>query len=149
MIGILLLALMIQCKPTQGVSDPQEVSEDRVFLEMSKTRCFGTCPAYTVKLYLSGKVEFNGEYNTPVEGSREFQMEKTDLDKIQQELTDLNFFDLEDRYYKDVTDLPTTYLTVNQGNRVKKVMDYYGAPAKLKRFEELVEEIIFNNLNDD
>ena len=66
---------------------------------------------------------------------------------IQKELDKVNFFGLQDSYYKEVTDLPTTYITYYEGEQKKEVMDYYGAPEKLKKLEEFIQKTVFAYLD--
>ena len=141
-----LFLIFIQCKSAQNTDTNETKAEERVFLEMTRTRCFGTCPAYEVRVYTSGKVEYKGEDFVPLKGEKTFNLSEEELKRIQKELDGLNFFELEDRYYKDVTDLPTTYISYYTPEKEKKVMDYYGAPAKLKQFEDVLQEIIFSYL---
>ena len=51
------------------------------------------------------------------------------------------FWDLNDEYTSQVTDLPTTWTTLVLGEKTKTIKDYYGAPEELKSLEALIEAI--------
>jgi hypothetical protein len=140
LLGILVL---IQCKTSQV----QE--EGRLILEMKRTACLGTCPDYEIKVYSNGTVIYQGNRHVPHVGEQEIKLSDKDLQKIQREMKSIDFFSLEDKYYEDVTDLPTTYLTIYKEDLAKTIMDYYGAPTVLREFEENIQEIIFRYLERD
>ena len=49
---------------------------------------------------------------------------------------------MEDKYTANVTDLPKTIVFIQKDKQKKKIVDYYGAPKKLKEFESLVDGCI-------
>ena len=53
----------------------------------------------------------------------------------------LDFQNLKNEYTDNITDLPTTYIMVQN----KKIKDYYGAPKKLKELEKMINEILSKN----
>ena len=56
--------------------------------------------------------------------------------------TEIGFDNLKNEYSERITDLPTTYIMINN----KKIKDYYGAPTELKDLEKLIEKIILDKL---
>lgn len=119
----------------------QETERYKV-ISLTKTECFGECPAYTFDIYSDLSVSFEGRAFTAMEGVWESHVTHDQLKDLKAAFEEARFFTLKDRYYADYSDLPTTYLYYSNGTKEKKVMDYYGAPEKLKRLEEQVEDLI-------
>lgn len=124
-------------------STSSKFSKDSITIEMEKTACYGACPVYTLQIDQNGNGRFNGVENTEYKGLFSFQVTDAELLQLKQAFDDAGFFELEDRYYKNVTDLPTTYLTYRTDGREKKIMDYYGAPPELKDLEKRIESLVF------
>lgn len=137
MTGSLLLILLLGTINTWSRTD-----QKHVIISMTKTQCFGACPAYEFELYSDRTASYNGLAFTERKGEWEARLNKKQFDSIIKEFEESDFFKFEDRYYSDITDLPTTYLFYSDGTSEKKVMDYYGAPDELKKLEEKVEELI-------
>lgn len=113
-----------------------------VIISMSKTQCFGSCPAFKFELYSDLSVHYTGIAYVDLIGNYMAKLTTKQYDDILQEFEDSDFFQFEDRYYKEVSDLPTTYLFYSDGEQGKKIMDYYGAPEKLKELETKIEDLI-------
>ena len=141
---ILLLTLVLGCK-----KNPEKtiVQEHEWFLLMEKTACFGTCPVYIAWVNASGELTFKGDSFVPKAGSHEFQIKAEEVDLIYELVHSTDFFSLKDRYYGDMTDLPTIYFTFNDGTKEKRIMNYYGGPESLKTLENAFEKIIFDYLD--
>ena len=137
---LFFVLLLVQCKT------PATAVQDSLLFEMRKTMCYGECPAYTVKIFNSGKVIYKGEKFVPLEGVKEFSLNDEDLKLIKESIEKTNLFSLKDKYYKELTDRPTTYITYYQNDQTKEIFDYYGAPQKLKEMEQLIEDTIFRYL---
>lgn len=139
---ILLFIILCSCK-SQKV-----LTVDAPLVEIRKTPCFGTCPDYEAKVSQLGKVEFIGRGNVPKEDRIQFSLTQGDLTDLKERLKQADFDSLKDRYYSEITDLPTTYITYHyQGQRKKQIMDYYGAPDRLKQVEDYLEKLLFKYLN--
>jgi len=110
-------------------------------IEMSKTGCYGRCPIYDIKIDGKGNVFFSGKRFVNKEGERKKQLSAEATNNLFKAFIDSNFWNFEDEYTENVSDLPTTYLSLSNGGKSKKVTDYYGAPDALKRLEKLVENV--------
>ena len=109
---------------------------------MEKTPCYGYCPVYKLRIDQNGHGVFNGIENTDPIGRYSFRLNSQEMAMIIALFENSGFFELEDRYYKNVTDLPTTYIEYRSGERSKKITDYYGAPEKLRDLEDQLEKIV-------
>jgi hypothetical protein len=43
---------------------------------------------------------------------------------------------------EEVTDLPSTYISITVGDKTKRVLDYHGAPEKLRDLEALIDGVV-------
>ena len=64
------------------------------------------------------------------------------MEELKNLLNEAEFFAFSDLYYEDVTDLPTTFLFYNNGQKQLRITDYYGAPQSLKDLEKKIEVYI-------
>ena len=111
---------------------------------MEKTPCYGHCPVYTIKIDHKGNGLFRGVENTENLGLYSFSLTGDELIRLKSSFDRIGFFNLEDRYFEHVTDLPTVYITYRSGGNEKKIMDYYGAPQDLKNLEAQIESSVFS-----
>jgi hypothetical protein len=139
--AILIVFVWTQLISCSGTS---RMAMEEIIIEMEKTACYGQCPVYTVKIDESGRGLFIGVENTAHLGLFSFRLRKEELNGLIASFERIRFFELKDRYYDYVTDLPTTYLTFRNGSREKKVMDYYGAPKELKDLEKSIADLVLS-----
>lgn len=137
MTGSLLLVFILGAFDTWPQAD-----KTYLVISLTKTQCFGECPAYDFELYSDCNATFNGIAFTDKQGSWSAKVSKKQMESITNTFQESDFFSFEDRYYAEFTDLPTTYLYYSDGSLEKKVMDYYGAPQRLKDLENKVEVLI-------
>ena len=134
-----LLLLMPACRAM-----PQHTEQD-ILCTMEKTSCFGTCPVYELKIYHDGWARLKGTAHTPYIGNYQLKLSPKDVLLVKKAFRDAGFFDLDEKYYANVSDLPTTYLYYHDGTQSKKVMDYYGAPPNLKQLEAYLATLLERN----
>lgn len=113
------------------------------YIEIEKTMCFGTCPVYKAKIYNNGRVEYEGEQFVDVIGKRELLLSESDMEDIKEMVKYSNFSNLNDEYDAFITDVPTTYITVNG----KQIKSRWNIPDRLQMLIELVHKKIMNKLN--
>ncbi|MEM0941529.1 MAG: DUF6438 domain-containing protein [Bacteroidota bacterium] len=108
----------------------------------TKTSCMGSCPAFRFEVYMNGKAFYTGKENVERLGKWSADVSDSELEEIKSIFEKNDFFSFKDRYYAEISDLPVTYIEFRSDGKEKKVMDYYGAPLKLKQLEQEVEAII-------
>ena len=111
------------------------------FIELKKDPCFGFCPVYTVKINGKGEVVFNGQKNISKEGTWYRTLPPDETNNMFKTFEDTGFWELKDEYTAQVTDLPTTWISLVLGEKSKTIKDYYGAPDELKALELMIEKI--------
>jgi len=120
------------------------MTEEKIIIEMEKTACYGECPVYTIKIDQQGKGLFVGVENTSNLGLFTFSLNNQEMRELEAAFDEIGFFELEDRYFDHITDLPTTFLTYRREGKEKKVMDYYGAPKELKDLERQISAMVLS-----
>jgi len=139
--GFLIIIVLAQLTSCAGSA---RFSEDHLIIEMEKTPCYGFCPVYTLKIDQAGHGIFRGVENTDHVGLFIFRLKKKEITGLRSAFEQAGFFELKNRYYKNVTDLPTIYLSYRFEGREKKIMDYYGAPQELKKLEKQIEALVLS-----
>lgn len=135
---IIVSAHLISC------TGSSRFSEDQLIIEMEKTPCYGYCPVYNLKIDQAGNGIFKGVENTGHVGLFTFRLKKDEIADLHSAFGQAGFFELKNRYYQNVTDLPTIYLSYRFEGREKKIMDYYGAPRELKNLEKQIEALVLS-----
>ena len=119
--------------------------DENTYIELKKDPCFGFCPVYSFRIDGSGKATFDGVRNVEKTGHWEKQLEKEEVATLFNAFLASDFWNFQDEYTGQVADLPTVWITFSHQGQTKKIKDYYGAPAELKKLEALVEEIAESN----
>lgn len=111
-------------------------------ITLERTVCFGFCPAYTVSVSTSGEVIYRGERFVNVGGEQRAQIAPEEVARLLQRFDAIGFERLRDEYRAQVSDLPTTTITLERNGRVKRVVDYGGVSAGMPQaVRELQDEI--------
>ncbi len=137
---IFIASSICSCKP----ADPYHY-EGSSYIEMKKDPCFGFCPVYSFRVDGKGNAIFTGERNVSKEGNWLRQLDAVETNQLFESFKNAGFWELENEYTSQVTDLPTTWVTFHLGEMSKTIKDYYGAPENLKVLEKLVESIAETN----
>ncbi|MAQ48064.1 MAG: hypothetical protein CMD27_04215 [Flavobacteriales bacterium] len=114
-------------------------------ITMKRTPCYGECPQYMISIYESGKVLYNGVRFVQKTGCFQSNINRQKINYIKFLLDEIQFFDLDDKYISEVTDLPSVITEVFVNGNRHKVIDRLEAPKKLKNLyaelDLLVDEI--------
>ncbi len=137
--NLLILVFILSLFSCRATKEEMDTS---VVISMQKTKCFGACPVYTIDIYESGMVYFNGKENVDKIGEFKIRLSKKELNRLIDLFTENRFFDLQDKYVSDVSDLPTTYIYFSHNGKRKRIMDYDGAPQNLKKLESEVSQLV-------
>ena len=135
---ILLSYLIFSC------SGPRTITDEDLLIELKRTPCYGFCPVYTVKIDKSGKGLFEGVENVDNIGRFSFSISQEELMGLENAFLEVDFYQLRNIYEREVSDLPTTYITYNKEGNRKKIMDYYGAPEELRSLENRIETLVLS-----
>jgi ankyrin repeat protein len=114
-------------------------------IQLTRTRCFGTCPDYEVTIAGDGTVEFNGRAYVLIPGHHVAHVPTQSVKELIGAFDKADFFSANDRYAANWTDNPTQTLTITVAGRTKTVIDYVGTsagmPLALRNLEASVDEV--------
>lgn len=134
LIGALALS---SCAPVEAPA-----SEGPALITLQRTVCFGFCPAYTVSISSTGEVVYRGERFVNVVGEQRAQIAPEEVQRLLARFDAINFESLRDEYRAQVTDLPSTIITLERNGHTKRVLDYGGVGAGMpESVRELQAEI--------
>jgi hypothetical protein len=125
---------------TPAAPPPDTSGPVRITLERSV--CFGFCPDYTVSITGDGQVTYEGRRFVNVTGRQTATIPAADVARLLARFDAAGFNNLRDEYRAQVTDLPTSIITLERNGRTKRVLDYGGTGAGMpETVRELQAEI--------
>jgi hypothetical protein len=113
-------------------------------IELERSPCFGTCPAYTLTLWTNGEARYIGGSHAPRAGHFTGKVDLYKLGKLCELLEEAGFFSFDRKYASSWTCLPTTWLRVWRSIDEDPVVveDYGGAgPVELWGLHTVIDEI--------
>jgi hypothetical protein len=145
MVAVLIVGA---CGPAPATQIPDDF---RISLERGP--CFGACPIYSLSVSADGSVVYEGTQFVEVEGRQTASLTQAQVRTIVDAVLAIDFFDLDDRYEAQATDLPSMTIEVTMQGEAKNVYhyglacgsDFDPAPTGLCELEALLEEIPASN----
>ena len=117
-------------------------AEAPVTITLTRSMCFGFCPAYRVTIASDGEVTYVGERFVHAVGERRATVPRADVERLLRRFDEVGFDQLQDAYRAHVSDLPTYTITLERNGRTKTVVDYGGLSAGMPRaVRDLQDEI--------
>jgi hypothetical protein len=116
-----------------------QTSQNAITLE--RTVCFGSCPAYLLRIDSSGAVSFR---QGPAANRHEEQTSRITAEQFQDlvaAFTAIHFFDFKDVYEPTYTDGPSTYIGLTLDAKVKRIKHANVAPPGLEELERRIERV--------
>lgn len=128
-VGAMFAAIALTaCAPVEAPAQ-----EGPVEITLRRTVCYGFCPAYTVTITGDGQVRYNGERFVNVVGPASATIPREDVEQLLARFDEIGFDELRDEYRGQMTDLPTTTITLVRNGRRKAVVDYGGTSVGMPR----------------
>jgi hypothetical protein len=117
-------------------------------IQLERTQCFGTCPAYSVTIHGDGRVEYNGKSHVKETGAREGRIETDKLRSLASEFAKTKFSEIVEDYSEKCrgrvcTDFPTAITEFSIKGISHRVKHYYGcasAPKSLFQLESAIDQ---------
>lgn len=104
-------------------------SEGPATITLTRSACYGLCPSYSVTIRDTGDVRYVGEHYVNVIGEQHAVIPRADVQRLLRRFDAMGFDNLRSEYRAEVTDLPTTTITLERDGRTKSVLDYGGRMA--------------------
>jgi hypothetical protein len=122
-------------------------------ITLERTTCFGTCPAYTLRIFDDGKVLYEGKEFVKRKGKAEGQISKTELAALVRQFEQIDYLRLDDEYGvgdkcpEDWTDYPSAITSFNHNGKQKKIRHYLGCRGlpildQLRVLEDKIDEVV-------
>jgi Domain of unknown function (DUF6438) len=131
---------------TRSAIDRRSVAQPELLCSLTRSRCMGRCPAYSVEVMDDGTVTYRGKSGVRTAGEQRATLGDAELKELVSVFTDARFFQLMDAYtYHDTTDFPSVTVALSRDGRVKKVRHYLGdflAPPSLERLEWRIDKML-------
>ena len=114
---------------------------DNAIAGIKTTYCFGKCPVYEMVLLNDFTLMYTGEANVDKIGSYVAQATEEEFNNLVAFAEEVGYFQFEDQYVGEVSDLPTTYTTLKVGNNRKSVVNLFMGPDELAQFEKYFDQL--------
>lgn len=129
-----------------NVDFPSVTQSSSIEIELKRTPCFGTCPAYDVKIASDGTVTYFGRSYVAVKGRKTTHLAPNDIAAIIELFRRADFFSLDDGYRAEVTDGPAFGISIIIDGKKKSVVDYLGSqvgmPQSVTELEDGIDRIV-------
>jgi hypothetical protein len=100
-----------------------------VKIQLSRTVCGGTCPAYSVTIRGDGSVHFSGQWYVLIPGEHDVHITSAAVKELVSQFEKSRFFAANDKYIATISDGSTYTLTLTVAGKTKTVKDYEGEQA--------------------
>jgi len=146
LLGLVAFVFMFSCN-SQNAQNTQNTQSKYSTIEYKTTPCFGFCPVYSMTInpdrtavleaehFNFTKTPSKDEFSKPREGTYKATIKEADYKKLVSLLNGLDVKNLNEKYGQKVSDLSTSYLTVNFADGTSKQVEDYGKRGS----EKLVE----------
>ncbi len=136
--GLALAGLALACAPTGTAQAPNGAVE----ITLSRSACYGFCPDYTVAITGEGEVRYVGRAFVNVVGEARASIPPAEVAALLARFDAIGFARLRDQYRAQITDNPTTVITLTRNGASKRVEDYVGTAVGMpESVRELQNEI--------
>jgi hypothetical protein len=120
------------------------VLDDSTVIALERGPCFGKCPEYSVAIYGSGRVEFNGRRYVCAPGHRTAQASVADVRSLLEQMLALGYFDFYWRPGSKPSLSDTVISSLNHDGYYRRIEHHSGdreAPLFLEELEERIDRV--------
>jgi hypothetical protein len=123
-------------------------------ITLSRTICYGTCPAYKLEIFANGRVDFDGQRHVRKTGHAVWRINQDRIKQLIAEFAKINYFSLADDYSLSNrrncpnfgTDAPAVTTSITISGQTKSVGHYLGCQdldilSQLESFEDKIDEL--------
>ena len=127
-----------------AAQDTPTLLADETVVTLTRTRCYGFCPIYELKLYGSGRVEFRGKAYVCEMSPRSALVDRDRVRRLIDGLAAVRFTEMRSYTNDPVDDSPTATISLKTGAAAHTVRHAHGdhaAPLLLSMIEERIDEV--------
>ena len=145
--------MSVSVTPSPNPIDPTTIPADTK-ITLSRTICYGTCPAYKLEVFADGRVVFNGQAHVRKTGTVTWQIPEDRIKELISEFHKINYFSLADDYSVTNrtncpnfgTDAPSVTTSITINGQTKTVCHSHGCQdleilSQLEAFEDRIDEL--------
>ena len=116
-------------------------------VSLSRSVCFGMCPAYDVTLYDDGTLTYEGKDHVKTVGRKTKTIDAATITKVKQAIADSGIQKLGAHCCdcQEWTDHPTAVIGFEAGGQWTTIVDYHGCtktPAAVRELEETLDKLL-------
>jgi len=126
--ALITAVALASCAPVEALAQ-----EGPVQISLTRTVCFGFCPDYTVTISGDGDVRYDGRRFVNVVGQRTSSIPQAEVQALLTRFDAIGFDQLNDEYRGQMTDLPTTTITLTRNGATQRLVDYGGTNVCMTR----------------
>lgn len=147
--GLMVIVIglfLVSCKNTKdalNTTDFPGEEADSLVAYLERTPCFGKCPYYSIHIYRSGYVIYEGKRDVEKKGRFFTRLSNEKLKQMGETAMKSGFFELNDEYRNPhLTDFPTIYIEVRYQGKKKKITHYDASPpTALTDMEQYIDNM--------
>jgi hypothetical protein len=134
---------------TPDLSSLSDADLKTVTIQLERTGCYGTCPAYSVTIHGDGRVDYNGKSHVKEMGTRDGRIETDKIRALVSLFAKMKFWGLAEDYSaakckgRVCTDMATAITELSIRGVTHRVKHYYGcgsAPKSLFDLESVIDK---------
>jgi len=114
---------------------------DQDSVELTRSGCFGRCPVYSVKLFASGHVEFEGEAYVCAHGRQVGSVDPRRARELIADIAAVGFFELRWKAGDPTADASRTTMTLRFHGRTRSLHDLFVEPNTPRLIGRIGSEI--------
>ena len=112
--------------PNLNAAFPEIHDWNTLRITLSRSGCYGRCPAYKIEIQGDGTVLYDGKLNVARKGRHTAKISHTSLVELIDFFRKANYFSLRDSYTSGITDNPAYETSISFDGVSKSVLDYVG-----------------------
>lgn len=112
--------------PNVNAAFPEIHDWNTLRITLSRSGCYGRCPAYKIEIHGDGTVLYDGKVNVAHKGRHTAKISHASLVELVDFFRRANYFSLRDRYVSGITDNPAYETSISFDGVSKSVLDYVG-----------------------
>jgi hypothetical protein len=114
-------------------------------ITLSRSGCYGGCPAYSIEIHGDGTVLYEGKAFVDTKGRRTAKLSHAKLVELVDVFRNADYFSLSDRYASAITDWPKFETSISFDGVSKSVLDYagqqVGMPSTVSDVEAAIDRV--------
>jgi hypothetical protein len=128
-----IAVLPLERRAETHIAFPEIQDWNSVRITLTRSPCYGMCPAYTIEIHGDGSVLYEGESNVGVKGPQRGLISKETVRELVGVFRKADYFSLADGYISFITDNPTYTTAISFDDKAKWVVNYIGSDVGMPR----------------